>query len=261
MQPIKAIVLTFDKYRAFTDHMIMCYGKLWPSHPYVFQVPYQDLPPTQEASAVEYHQCPSDIKGTVLALLEPLGDEEWIYWCIDDKYPIEIDPKKVQEIHNWLFSKEAEGISGLLFCRCRGLVGKKNLTGNQLAGTNGDVYLERENYSQIWIHQYLKVKVLRHLFSSFPDEIATAKAMDYLIQEVKKPDSHRIYVTSNTMGVAFGESASRGVMTKNCYESFKENNLQIPSWVSETTPHELVMRSGSRGTFSRIVNRLKKCFS
>ena len=97
MKPIKAIVLTYDKYHSFAEHMVFCYEKLWPKHPYIFQVPYQQIPPTLPTSKVQYHRCPLDIKGTVLTLLDGLDDEEMIYWCIDDKYPIKLDIRKIKK--------------------------------------------------------------------------------------------------------------------------------------------------------------------
>jgi len=240
MKLIKAIVLTYDKNRSFADHMIFCYEKLWPNHPYLFQVPYQELSPTLQTNRVQYHQCPSEIKETVLTLLDALDDEEMIYWCIDDKYPIKLDTRKIEKIHQWLFASDKEDISGLLFCRCRGMLNKQNLTGKELVDAQGDVYLERKNYEQIWIHQYLKVKVIRHLFNSFPDKILTAKTMDPLKKQVEKPNSHQLYVASDNLAT-FGESTTRGVITKNCFKSMKANNLSIPSWVSETTLHKFTM--------------------
>ena len=41
---IKAIVLTWDRSRAITDHMILQYERLWPDHPFVFHIPFQNLP-------------------------------------------------------------------------------------------------------------------------------------------------------------------------------------------------------------------------
>ena len=58
MKQIKAIVLTYDKYRVFTDNMILCYEKLWPNHPFIFHVPYQELPPTIQTNKVKYIQSP-----------------------------------------------------------------------------------------------------------------------------------------------------------------------------------------------------------
>ncbi len=65
---IKAIVLTCDRYRAVTEHMIFQYDRLWPDHPFVFHVPYQELGGV-DTEKVKYLPAPSDIKGTVLHLL------------------------------------------------------------------------------------------------------------------------------------------------------------------------------------------------
>ena len=78
---IKAIVLTCDRYRAITKHLIVQYERFWPDHPFVFHVPYQELGGV-ESERIKYFTSPSDIKGTVLHLLADIDDEEWIYWCV-----------------------------------------------------------------------------------------------------------------------------------------------------------------------------------
>ena len=71
---IKAIVLTCDRYRAITRHVIFQYDQLWPDHPFVFHIPYQELGGT-DTQRVKYFTSPSDIKGTVLHLLAEIDDE------------------------------------------------------------------------------------------------------------------------------------------------------------------------------------------
>ncbi len=261
MKPIKAIVLTYDQYRSFTDHMILCYDKLWPKHPFHFQVPYQNLSPTLKTDMVQYHKCPVDIKGTVLTMLSGLDDKEMIYWCIDDKYPIKLNIPKLEKIHQWLLaSHEKIEISGLLFCRCRGMLRKENLTGKELLDNQDNIYLERKNYEQIWIHQYVKVKVIRHLFESFPDEIPTAKIMDDLKRNTKKPKSHRLFVTRDNLAT-FGESTSRGILTKNCFNSMKNMNIVIPPWASKTTNREIIIGYKRGGNLIDFIKRLSKRFT
>ena len=94
---IKAIVLTCDRWRAITRHLILKYERLWPDHPFVFQVPYQELRGT-DTDRIKYHAAPEDIKGTILHLLADIDDEEWIYWCVDDKYPIQLPTDKVTSL-------------------------------------------------------------------------------------------------------------------------------------------------------------------
>lgn len=237
---MKAIVLTCDKYRALTDHMIFKYAQLWPNHPFQFRVPYQELASTMATDQVEFRKSPSDIKSTVLTLLDDLDDEEMIYWCIDDKYPVKIDVPQIEKIYDWLTTDKTSEISGILFCRCRQMLDNTYLTGETIVNDLKDVYLERKGYQQIWLHQFIRVKVLRHLFKSFPDVIPVAKSMDNLKKQVTKPASHRIFVSSENLAV-FGESTSRGVVTRNCYRSILKNGLALPTWCSETTKNDMIM--------------------
>src|SRR6266508_118145 len=86
---IKAIVLTCDRWRAITRHLILKYELLWPVHPFMFHFPYQELRGTYPAR-IKSHAAPAAITGTILPLLPDIDDEESIYWCVDDKYPIQL---------------------------------------------------------------------------------------------------------------------------------------------------------------------------
>jgi hypothetical protein len=225
---IKAIVLTCDRYRAITEHMIFQYDQLWPDHPFVFHVPYQELGGV-DVEQVKYLQAPSDIKRTVLHLLTEIDDEEWIYWCVDDKYPIQLVTDEIGSLIS--HAMRSPEVDGLLFCRCRATLNNPKLTLNPRKVKNpfGDVYLERKAWFQIWIHQILRAKVLRHLFTQLPDHIPSAKAMDELKNDVPKLPEHRLFVTKENFAV-FGESTSRGVITQNCYESMVAAGIEIPEW-------------------------------
>src|SRR5439155_26127859 len=94
---IRTIVLTCDRYRATTEHMIFQYDRLWPDHPFVFQVPYQELGGT-DTDRIKYLTGPSHVKGTVLHILGEIDDEEWIYWCIDVKYLIKLVAGKIASL-------------------------------------------------------------------------------------------------------------------------------------------------------------------
>ncbi|MGB9474119.1 MAG: hypothetical protein WCE87_03515 [Candidatus Udaeobacter sp.] len=225
---IKAIVLTCDRYRAITEHMIFQYHRLWPDHPFVFHVPYQELGGT-DTEQVKYLTAPSDIKGTILRLLTEIDDEEWIYWCIDDKYPIQLVTDKIASLISHAI--RSPDVDGLLFCRCRATLTNPKLTlyRRKIRNPFGDVYFERKAWFQIWIHQILRAKVLRHLFAHLPDHIPSAKAMDDLKNDVPKLSEHRLFVTKENFAV-FGESTRRGVITQNCYESMIAAGIELPEW-------------------------------
>lgn len=225
---IKAIVLTCDRYRAITEHMIFQYDRLWPGHPFVFHVPYQELGGT-DTERVKFVMSPSDIKRTVLHLLEEIDGEEWIYWCVDDKYPIQLVTDKIGTLIS--HAMRSPEVDGLLFCRCRATLSNPKLTlfPRKVENPFGDIYLERKAWFQIWIHQILRAKVLRHLFTHLPDVIPNAKAMDELKNDVPKLAEHRLFVTKENFAV-FGESTRGGVVTQNCYESMVTARIEIPEW-------------------------------
>jgi hypothetical protein len=225
---MKAIVLTCDRYRAMTEHMILQYKRLWPDHPFVFRVPYQHIGGT-DTERTNYRKTPEAIKATVLHLLADVDDEEWIYWCVDDKYPIRLVTEKITDLITRAISSPE--MSGLLFCRCRITLDSPKLAlyPEEIINPSGDIYFERKAWYQIWIHQLLKAKVLRHLFTQLPDRIPSAKDMDQLKDDIVKPSELRLFVTKENFAV-FGESTSRGLITQNCYESMVASNIELPAW-------------------------------
>jgi len=230
---MRALVLTFDKYRAITEHMIFMYNKVWPEHPFVFRIPYQKDKQMVHSNQLEFKQTDADIRSTVLSLIYDLPDEEWVYWCIDDKYPVNINTKKVTELMNYITGTPSLEISGILFCRTRSSWKKRDyLTGYSVADSYGNKLLERKDYRNIWIHQFLKVKVLRFLFESFPTGIPFARVMDELKRGVGKPGNHQLFTTYKNYAV-FGESTSGGRLTRNCYESIIAHSLSLPTWRGE----------------------------
>ena len=172
---------------------------------------------------------PQMIKATILHLLANIDDEEWIYWCVDDKYPIQLVTDKIaSRISHAMRSPE---VSGLLFCRCRVTLNNPKLAlyPHKVRNPFGDIYFERQAWFQIWIHQLLRAKVLRYLFTHLPDHIPSAKAMDELKDDVPKLVEHRLFVTKENFAV-FRESTQRGVITQNCYESMLASGIKLPEW-------------------------------
>jgi hypothetical protein len=236
---MKAIVLTCDRYRAVTEHMVLQYHKLWPDHPFVFRIPYQQLA-ADNIDRTQFVKTPADIRATVLELITDLDDEEWIYWCADDKYPIQLVTKKIVDLRS--DAMQSPEMDGLLFCRCRLLLDNPNLTlyPEELTNRFGDTYLQRKAWHQIWIHQFLKVKVLRYLFTHLPDQIPTAKAMDELKDEIPKLPEHRLFVTKNNFAI-FGESTHKGTINRNCYKSIRKTNIKLPEWFREPNDKTVII--------------------
>lgn len=257
---MRAIVLSFDRNRPFVEHMIHRYQALWPENPFKFRVPFQSEEALRDSvGAIEFIPTPRAITPTVLELVRDLPDDEWVLWAIDDKYPIYLDVPVVEGILEWLPTIRDPAISGVLFCRVRKMLDESYLSGAEIVSTRGEVFLERTTYEQIWIHQFLRVKVLRHLFESMPREpIDTngAAIMDELKAAVRLPPDHRLFVSKENHA-AFGESTTRGKVTRNCSASMKKARISLPPDI-QRSPDWITMGADSlvERIQRRIVSRL-----
>ena len=224
--------------------MIQSYQEIWPSNPFVFHVPFQQYPEElkqKHGDRINLIKTPPDIKQTILCLIEDLAEEEWIYWCIDDKYLVEIDEKSANNCFDWVNKLEDAQDCGVMFCRCRKLLEDENLRSDKIRlSPNGDEYIERKNYYQFWIPQFLRVKVLRELFLEFPDTPFRAKEMDVFTGQmsnliVKKfRQNQKMFVSKINYG-RFGESTCGGRITQNCLESMIGRGISIADFKTSST--------------------------
>ena len=235
---IPSIVLSYDRNRPLANHMISCYESLWPDNPFLFHIPYQTAVDANICKRL-YVESPAEIKTTVLRLLQSFADNDWIYWCVDDKYPIRVDIKLMKTVINWINSENDPDIAGLLLCRTRKLLDPVNLSDKKLNIGEYD-FLERKTYHQIWIHQFMRAKVLRSIFERFPAIIPRAKEMDYYKDSLIKCADHRLFVVAKNAAV-FGESTVDGKITRNCIESIKKKNIAIPENLTKSIHDSVVI--------------------
>lgn len=260
---MKAIVLTCQKYMPIAEHMIDRYDALWRDHPFVFRLPEGDASRSMAARHPgRIDVVPTDegeqrgrFRAAVLGLLAGLDDDTWVWWCIDDKYITWVDASLASSLRDIVRSIDDPRVSGLCFTRVRQLAACGLATADRIA-IRGQTFLRRPDYSQIWLHQLLRVKVLRGLFDGFPDRIESAKAMDELHKKASLPDEHRLYVLDHT-AITFGESTSRGRLTANCAESLRRGR-GVPSGF-EIDPQSLLI-GRPPGRLSRLVERLTRTF-
>ena len=231
---MKALVLTFDKYRPFAMHMILCYLELWPDCPFVFRIPYQSESVKKEyetkfGDKVELIKSSSGIVDTMFALSEDLEAEDWVYWCMDDRYLIKADIEKIQAIYNYINSLSASEISGVAFASSPNCWDNKHKFGKSenICTTDGLQLLRRRDYLMIWYHQFLRVKVIKTFFGLFPRVMKQAKEMDYIKDKSHLPNNQKLYFLDHNIAI-FGESTNRGHITLNSIESFKKHRMPIP---------------------------------
>lgn len=257
---MKALVLTFDKYKPFAEHMILCYEQLWPNHPFTFRVPYQDEAvknyfEKKFGNKVEMIKSPSGIVDTMFALSDDLDEKEWIYWCMDDRYLIKPNKIEFDKAYRLTQSSESNDMSGI----CLGnspncwLSEHKYDKRYSIKTSEGQLYHRRKDYLMIWYHQYLRVSVIREFFSLFPRQMKQAKEMDYIKDKSKLPDSQKLYFLDKNVAI-YGESTNRGKIVRNTVESFTALGLSIPDGFEIT---DQVLLKGTTTHFDNFYYKFK----
>lgn len=223
---ISAIVLTCQRYAPLAEHMIHCYQKVWPDSPFIFLLP--DGQATREVAArlgskvvlreTREGNARGRFRAAVLDMLQGFDNDEWVYWCPDDKYPIWVNRSIAQAVITAL-SDTPSDIAGLSLTKRPSSSWKtrgRNASEGYWIHTIG--FSEIFDYKRIWLHQFLRVRVLRHLFERFPAVIESAKVMDTLHRQIDLPSGSRRFVV-NRNAMVLGESTHRGMITANCAES------------------------------------------
>jgi hypothetical protein len=227
-EPFPAIVLSYDRHRQLAEHMIACYEALWPDHPFVFHVPFQEhTGALADAKHVRLVPAPREICQTVLTLLEPFDDEAWVYWCIDDYYPIRLDLRRMRAIVEALRSGRVTSSYGLNVCS----KSKKTRIWRNRAVSAGETikmcglrWVEIPGHEQIWVHQFIRAGVLRHIFETIPEPSLGAKEMDGTVLEVRSPDGHSLHLCERDL-IVLGESTSAGRPFRNYLLSLSKKGM------------------------------------
>ena len=107
---MKGIVLSFDPHLEIANLVVETYNQLWPDHRFQFRIPFTNRDPRSifRAQNVEFISTPPDIRSTLESLLCNLPEHEFVFWCIDDRYPIEIfEPTVLRAVRD--FASDAPG--------------------------------------------------------------------------------------------------------------------------------------------------------
>lgn len=223
---MKALVLTYDKNRPLTNFMIHMYQKLWPNHPFHFYIPYQHLN-KREYQNTTFIESKPNIKQTILTLVAQAKPEEWVYWCIDDKFPLKVDVQQVNKLVTLLQSGHFSEEAGILFCHKSGTLYSSSRNNENPKLLHTLKFQMRKTLKPFWIHQFIKAKVLKKIVEQFPDDIPYAKIMDEYLKSITMPSNERLWVTADNYAL-FGESSVKGKLTNTFVECVKKENLKVP---------------------------------
>ena len=228
---IYAIVLSFDENHIFVDNLLFKMQKLWADSGFIYRIPYNKKKPTYLKRKyhdldIEFIKTNSQIKKTVLSLINDLNDEDWIYWCIDDKFPVALKSNKAHKILTFIKSINNPNFCGITFSRVRSLKNKEAIDNNKIINIDNNIKLLKRNscIMQFWTHQFFRVKIIRKVFDSFPNHDFQAKKMDTYILNLNMNENYEFYVTEKNY-IVFCESARRGIASHSLKRSLKESGI------------------------------------
>ena len=128
---MKAVVLSFDPHLEIANLVVESYNRFWPDCPLQFRIPFTERDPMSifRAPNVEFIRTPPDIRSTMENLLRDLPEHEFVFWCVDDRYPIAInDLKLLRAIYDFAAENSADidsiKLTDLTVDGVQGVIGK-----------------------------------------------------------------------------------------------------------------------------------------
>lgn len=231
-----AIVLGFDEQSGFSELVYKRYMKLWPECPFVFRIPINSEKKNKsykyfnKQKNIELIRAKKPIRATIEALIEGLPDEEWVYWCIDDRYPVAVKNKEyLNRLANSLCNSNTFlDYDGIKVYRWRE---EALYPERQKVNLLGLRYFEQKTLKWgFWHHYFCRVRFLKNIFVNIhlPHNYGL-RGLQHMI--TKNGDScARILVPDSADSVLFAEPCHLGKITKNGLKELKKNNCEIPNY-------------------------------
>jgi hypothetical protein len=220
-----AIVLSFDRQLPFVELMLAQYKRLWLDCPLIFRVPYNDSAPQglQNQDCVELLKSPKPISETMRVLLQDIDDEDFVFWAIDDRYPVKVQEGVLQMTYEWLLANP-DVVDAVRFTTSRISVADDSITytiANQQFNRQVDGIAHG-----FYPHHFIRAKYLKQYFlePNLPENYSIRTFHKYLIS---LPITSRIATSSKSL-IQFAEPSFLNKITINAIADLKAANLPIP---------------------------------
>ncbi len=237
---MKAIVLTYDAHIEVVDLMLHTYRVLWPTHPFIFKIPFNEKYPSalkeKYGDKIDMVQTRKETKYTVQTLLADIPDEEWVWWCTDDRYLVSIDVQRMNGLIGFIRSLTNPLIGGIMVVH--------NPWNNRylnrkccLVTPDGTTLWRNNTYHGFYSHHFIKSRVLKRVFlkEEYPDSYrlstndTVCKTIGLWPNPVKRTlINEQIYVCKESIAT-FQETFFEGKLTQACRDEFTRQGLSLPA--------------------------------
>lgn len=231
---MKAIVLTFDPQIGFVELLHKQYSLFWPSCPLHFVLSYNSdetivkTPYLLHQPNIEFRKSKNSIRSSMEVLLDGCGENEWVYWCIDDRYPYRAHfPAALPAVYTAIRCGELDSIPAVKLTRWR-----ETIT-SQFRVIGGAKFFHQSNHGLcgFWHHHFLRAGILRKVFLSH------GIGDDWGIREINV-FNHKHAPVNNLNGsivpdpniIDFAEPCIKGQLTANAVRDMKTHGCSIPDY-------------------------------
>jgi len=228
---MKALVLTYDQQVGLGQLVLKTYKKHAPNANLEFLIPINEESTKEHYVSlgfpIVFVNTPSDILSTMKNLLARVDDEEWVYWCIDDRYPLSVMDDVFCSLINDIDAGKFDHLRGIkmLWWREQGI--NSNFEYKDLKFTFQDV---EEEYG-FWHHQFIRAKTLKDFFFTYNEEDIN-HIMHINRHHRFNTRSHFISDTvfANKNIVTFAEPLAKTKLTMNGLAALKSYDCVIPPY-------------------------------
>ena len=206
------IILSFDDWAPFVDLLLHKYSQLWPDYPIIFRIPYNTTLPyfANKYKNIQFVKTSKEFIPTIQALLDGIGDNQFIYWAIDDTYPIIITkPSVLTGCVNYLQNAPSY-VDAIRLMTSELDVQFKEPS----IIVNNEIFKFRTPFAfrWFWSHHFVKAKIIRSLFlKSGIKNIWQVNGFDTKIDKVLPSFIHNIFLPEIDILTA-------GETTRSCYD-------------------------------------------
>jgi len=225
---MKAIVLTFDDHLEIANLVVESYQRLWPGCPVVFRVPHTDRDPKTifRGTNLELVYSESSVRATMERLLARLHDE-FVFWCICDRYPIELrEPIALDALYQFILKDPPQIEAIRLAAAFR--AGVQTLdTSRPLVVGSMTYYRQPRLAFGFYMPQFVRARLLKTYFfsSELPAAYRIRELHDLVLQA---PPVENVYVPEKSL-FSIGEATIRGSITAHCCEQMEKLGLPLPA--------------------------------
>lgn len=227
---MKAIVLSFDDQLEIANFVVESYHRLWPACPFTFRIPYTERDPASifKARNIEPIATPLHIRAAMEGLLSGLSDDEFTYFSIDDRYPIEIyDLVTIVAVQQYVADAKGDLDAIRITAPFRPELHEYNFVSGDELLINGVKFRRQvgRNFS-FYMPQFVRAGVLRWYFlhPSLPEKYTIREFQRFLLSV---SIGYAVYIAEKFL-IKVGEATIQGEITEACATHMKSLGLDLP---------------------------------